>query len=115
MAGKICHIELKVKDMGAAKKFYGDIFGWTFHDFSGEYAMFDPGEGIGGALELASDTAPDGAVRFYIEVDDIESSLAGITEAGGHIEKEKSEIGGSFGHYAHFRDNTGNLLGLWSK
>lgn len=35
--GRLVHFEIHVSDMKRAKKFYGEVFGWSFHDWS-EYA-----------------------------------------------------------------------------
>ncbi|HLX23190.1 MAG TPA: VOC family protein [Usitatibacter sp.] len=33
--GKVIFVELMTPDIGAAKQFYGNLFGWTFRDFQG--------------------------------------------------------------------------------
>ena len=35
--GRLVHFEIHVEDMDRAKKFYGEVFGWKFEDWS-EYA-----------------------------------------------------------------------------
>ena len=48
---KIVHIEISAHDRAAAKKFYGDVFGWQFQDFDEmNYTTFNPGEGVGGSF-----------------------------------------------------------------
>ena len=37
MMGRLVHFEIHVSDMERAKKFYGEVFGWTFQDWT-EYA-----------------------------------------------------------------------------
>ena len=32
--GKVIHFEIHVDDMERAKKFYGEVFGWSFQDWS---------------------------------------------------------------------------------
>ena len=32
--GRLIHFEIHVDDMERAKKFYGEVFGWTFEDWS---------------------------------------------------------------------------------
>ena len=34
MLGRVIHFEIHVNDMERAKKFYGEVFGWTFEDWS---------------------------------------------------------------------------------
>lgn len=56
--GRLIHFEIHVDDMERAKKFYGEVFGWSFQDWS-EYAGMpyygavtgsDEEPGINGAL-----------------------------------------------------------------
>ena len=35
--GRLVHFEIHVNDMERAKKFYGEVFGWSFQDWS-DYA-----------------------------------------------------------------------------
>ena len=35
--GRLVHFEIHVNDMEQAKKFYGEVFGWSFQDWS-DYA-----------------------------------------------------------------------------
>ncbi len=32
--GRLVHLEIHVDDMEQAKKFYGEVFGWSFQDWS---------------------------------------------------------------------------------
>lgn len=32
--GRVVHLEIHVDDMEWAKKFYGEVFGWSFQDWS---------------------------------------------------------------------------------
>ncbi|MBL3644218.1 VOC family protein [Bacillus sp. RHFB] len=32
--GRLVHLEIHVDDMERAKKFYGEVFGWSFQDWS---------------------------------------------------------------------------------
>ncbi len=32
--GRIIHFEIHVDDIERAKKFYGEVFAWTFEDFT---------------------------------------------------------------------------------
>ena len=58
MKGKIVHIEIPADDTGRAMKFWGDLAGWQFQNYSEgqegapEYNMFE-GEPGGGALSVA--------------------------------------------------------------
>src|SRR3712207_3883164 len=81
--GRIVHFEIHVNDMERAKRFYGDVFGWKFEDYS-EYAEMpyfgavtgDDGElGINGALmqRQGPPPEPNQALNGYVctmQVDD---------------------------------------------
>ena len=65
--GRVVHFEVHVEDMERAKKFYGEVFGWKFEDWS-EYAGMpyfgavtgDEGVlGIDGALIKRQGKAPE--------------------------------------------------------
>lgn len=40
---KIDYVEFNVTDIGRAKAFYGDAFGWTFTDYGEAYCEFQDG------------------------------------------------------------------------
>lgn len=65
--GRLVHFEIHADDMERAKKFYSEVFGWTFEDWS-EYAGMpyfgavtgDPSEpGVNGALIKRQGPAPE--------------------------------------------------------
>ncbi len=113
--GSFCHIELSTTDIEKTRSFYEGIFGWTFQVFPGmeTYAMFETPSGPGGGFDAGppSDKGP----IVHIEVDDIDTALAKIEEAGGKTIAGKTKISDEFGYYAVFLDNVGNRLGLWSQ
>lgn len=116
MECKFAHIEIPVKDLKKAKKFYEEVFNWEINVETGfpGYAFFKTGEtGIGGAFD-ESDKTVSGNLMLYIEVEDILASGKKINAAGGKITKEKTDIGGEMGFYAVFEDVFGNVFGLWS-
>ena len=116
MECKIAHIEIPVKDVNEAKKFYETIFNWKVQINTGftDYAFFATGdEGVGGAF-TKSDKIAKGEIMLHIQVEDIPKTLEKIVNNKGKIVQEKTEINGSYGFYAIFEDNFGNILGLWS-
>ena len=65
--GRLVHFEIHVDDMERAKNFYGEVFGWTFEDYS-EYAGMpyfgavtgdDQQMGINGALMQRKSAPPE--------------------------------------------------------
>ncbi|MBK5482595.1 VOC family protein [Peribacillus sp. TH16] len=45
--GRLVHFEIHVDDMERAKKFYGEVFGWSFQDWSDFAGMPYLGAGTG--------------------------------------------------------------------
>ena len=111
--GGICYLEIPAPDLDLAKKFYGEVFGWTFEDVHESYCFFRDGQ-MGGGLDPDLPVAVDG-VRLYMNVQEIPATLERIFAAGGEIVREKTAIGDDNGFYAHFRDPNGNSFGIWSK
>jgi uncharacterized protein len=120
---KVVHFEIPVDDMAAAKRFYGEVFGWGLQAYGegDDYLMasttevgpdFRPTEpgAINGALMKRADDAP--APLIVVEVGSIDEYLGRIEAAGGAVVRPKSEVP-SMGYYAYVRDGQGNVIGLW--
>ncbi len=54
-------------------------------------------------------------INVYINVVDIEASLATVKASGGQVTKEKFLIGADIGYAAYFTDTEGNGLVLFSR
>src|SRR5690606_13349288 len=105
--GKIIHFEIHVGDMERAKKFYGEVFGWTFEDWS-DYAGMpyfgaitgDPNEpGINGALMQRQSVPPQNnqALNGFVctmGVEDYDSVEAKIISNGGQVALAKHALPG---------------------
>ncbi len=110
---KINYIEFQIKNIAAAKKFYGQSFGWTFQDYGPDYCAFNDGQMDGGfyTSKLSSKTANGGAlVVLYSE--DLEATLDIIVANGGKVVKDIFSFPG--GRRFRFEDPNGNELAVWS-
>jgi uncharacterized protein len=120
---RVVHFEIPVDDMEAAKRFYGELFGWGLQAYGdgNDYLLaattevgpdFRPTEpgAINGALMQRGADAP--APVVVIEVDSLDEYLGRVEEAGGEVVRPKSEVP-SMGYYAYVRDGQGNVIGLW--
>ena len=67
-------------------------------------------EGIGGHF-TALGHEPHHYTMFYVQVDDIEASLAKAASLGGKMVVPKVDI--PTGSFAWFSDPDGNVIGLW--
>ena len=108
-------IELPTNDVQASCKFYRELFGWnTGMSKDTDYGYFWPQTGVKGGFS-PNDTPASNGVVVYIETHDIEEVLNKAMDLGGEVVRRKTEIGGGHGFTARFKDNMGNVLGLWSK
>lgn len=104
------YVELTVADLGEAKRFYGEVFGWSFNDYGPSYAGIQgPEREVGG---LREGEAVRGGPLLVLYSEDLEASLAAVTAAGGTIAKETFEFPG--GRRFHFLDPSGNELAVWA-
>jgi len=109
------HIEIPVLDMARAKKFFGDVFQWTFVDHVPTYSLFkcpkepkDLGDAMGGGLDLV--TSEDKLLKYHVLcfiTDNVEASLEKAVAAGGKVLVPKFEIP-HVGWQAFFSDTEGN-------
>jgi uncharacterized protein len=113
MSHKIVHIEISAKDRKALSKFYADVFGWEIeHMDEMNYTTFKDDGGFGGGFNPVSEQNPAGTVTFYIETDDITTTLKDVEKAGGTILMPEAEIPNT-GKFGLFRDPQGNMVGLY--
>ena len=103
---RLNYVELPAADLPATRNFYEQLFGWKLTAFGPSYAATVTGDtdiGLQGDPAEAS-TAP----LPVIEVEDVETTLAGVTAAGGTIIRPIFTFPG--GRRFHFRDPSGNEL-----
>ncbi len=88
--------ELNTPDAAAARKFYGELFGWTSDEFMpmgelGEYRFFAHQGSTIGALSGCVAGAPAGW-RYYIRVPSISKSAEAVKAGGGTIAMGPHEV-----------------------
>lgn len=115
--GKIVWHDLTVKDADAARSFYADVVGWTYEEIDmGGYSDYvampaDGEEPAGGVCHARGVNANvPAAWLVYIQVENLEASLARVTEKGGVIVDGPREVGN--GSFAIIRDPFGAYCGL---
>jgi predicted enzyme related to lactoylglutathione lyase len=111
--GRIIHVELTATDVRRSAAFYAEVFGWqtTPSPFVGDYLTADTGKGDGIDGAIMTRAYQEQPVIFWLEVDDLEQSLADVRAAGGAADSEPQGIPG-VGRVAYVRDPEGTLLGL---
>jgi uncharacterized protein len=117
-AGHCAWNELSTSDPEAAKRFYGELFGWAKDgdlDMGplGKYEFLKASGGrfVLGAVMPKMPEMPVSAWTFYFRVPDIDRAAATIAEAGGTVTQAPMEIPG--GEYAlNALDQAGAAFGL---
>ncbi len=107
------HIEIPTTNIEKAKKFYGTVFGWTFSHLPDiDYTLVHTGKHPNGGFELVKRIPARGQVVAYVEVADIDATLAAVRKARGKVLLKKSPVG-SMGWRAQFASPEGVVLALW--
>ena len=103
---RLNYVELPVRDVPAAQRFYEQAFGWSLTEFAPTYSATVTGDtdiGLqGDAAEATRAPLP------VIDVDDVEAALAAVQAAGGEIVRPIFAFPG--GRRFHFLDPGGNEL-----
>ncbi|GAA1139538.1 VOC family protein [Ornithinicoccus hortensis] len=107
--------EIPTTDLAAGKTFYAAVLGWSFTSFGDDenYAGILNGEElVGGLYRVEPDTPTTSPVRIYVNVPDLEATLAAAEAAGGSVLTPREEVGGDMGWWAEIADPDGRWLGL---
>jgi predicted enzyme related to lactoylglutathione lyase len=109
------HIEIPVKNLTAAKTFFGKVFGWKFQDIPGiEYVMFRTENKPNGGFFKVKRMPKSGQINVYIEVKNIYTVLTKVKKAGGSVIVKKTSLG-DMGWFATIATPDGCHLSLWQK
>ena len=108
----IDYIELTVRDVDEAKRFYAAAFGWQFNDYGPDYAGIKGTDREVGGLARSS-TLRTGGPLVILYSNDLEKSVAAVRSAGGKIVREPFSFPG--GRRFQFTDPSGNELGVWAE
>ena len=119
MRAPVVHVELRGLDSEGLRTFYRDVFDWE-PDPSlsiGDYAVHQLADTT---LTAATGPVPEWSTQsctFFIQVDDIDATLARVEQAGGHAVMPKQESPPDFPAkhlrvFTKFVDPAGNVVGL---
>ncbi|KAF4409247.1 MULTISPECIES: VOC family protein [Streptomyces] len=113
--GVPCWADVMLPDLEAGKRFYGELFGWTFEDDGADHAHYTEAL-LDGRKAAALAPKPDGrmptAWGVYLATADASRAAARIRTAGGRLVSEPVTIDG-FGVMTHAVDPGGAVFGLW--
>lgn len=106
------HFEIPADDLDRAKKFFGNVFGWTYEQYMPDYALASTGDGPGidGAIMQKKD--PRQPITNAIDVKNLDETVAKVEANGGQIVVPKMPVP-NMGWVAYFKDTEGNIHGIW--
>ena len=103
---RLNYVELPVRDVGAARRFYEQAFGWSLTEFAPTYAAT-----LTGDTDIGLQGDPEESTKAplpVIEVDDLESALETVSRAGAQIVRPIFAVPG--GRRFQFLDPSGNEI-----
>ncbi len=117
MGSPLCHFEFLSNDPAQCKQFYSSVLDWEFDDTSMPgYTLIntggETGGETGGGLMKCPEKAPGPCLCVYYLVDDIPATLQKITDGGGTVIHDQTEIP-NVGWFAIVADPEGISFGLF--
>ena len=118
--GTFCWVELGTTDSAAAKKFYTELFGWTFEDSpvgpDMVYTMLKlDGKDVGALYQMGAEMTAQRIPPHwlsYISVTSADDAAAKAKQAGATLRKEPFDVF-TVGRMAVVQDPTGAVFALW--
>ena len=108
----INYIEFPVKDLPKAKRFFSQVFGWTFVDFGPEYCSISNASIDAGFFQSDKTMSTEsGSALIVIYSDNLDKTQEKIVGAGGKIVKPIFSFPG--GRRFHFCDSNNNEFAVW--
>ena len=101
---RLNYVELPVRDVPTARRFYEQAFGWSMTEFAPTYAAT-----LTGDTDIGLQGDPNESSRAplpVIEVEDLEAALAAVAQAGAEIVRPIFAFPG--GRRFQFLDPSGN-------
>jgi predicted enzyme related to lactoylglutathione lyase len=119
MGQPVVHFEIIGKDGDTLKSYFSELFGWEIDSsnpmgygiVSREGNTNAEGAGIGGGV-AGGPEGYEGHVMFYVEVPDVEASLAKAESLGGKRLMGPDEVPGAGIILGHLQDPEGHLVGV---
>lgn len=103
-------------DVEGAKRFYGDVLGWTFGESSSEYGHYTQAYADGKAVAAVVPPMPgqEGQSQWclYFASPDAAATAEKIRENGGEVLMEPMQVG-EFGTMCLAREPSGAVFGVW--
>ncbi|MBL0214408.1 MAG: VOC family protein [Myxococcales bacterium] len=105
--------DLTTTDVDGAKRFYGEVFNWTFERSEGDYVHVKTGDRmIGGMRARSANEHQPPAWLGYVVVDDVAATVATIETQGGRVYMPTTVMD-KVGTFAVTADPTGAVFAPW--
>lgn len=116
--GVPCWVDAQLSDVAAGKRFYGELFGWTFEDGAGPTSpdprstqAYSEGRAVA-ALAPKLDGRMPTVWNVYFATPDAYALARRIRAEGGRIVSDPAPVG-TYGTVALAADPEGAVFGLW--
>jgi uncharacterized protein len=114
--GQFCWADLGTSDANAAKKFYGELFGWKAVDMPAgpdmTYTMLNKGDKDVAALFHQTQPGVPPCWNNYVSVTNVDDAAKKASELGGKIIKAAFDVMDA-GRTAVLQDPTGAVVSVW--
>lgn len=117
--GSPCWADAMFRDLEGAKRFYGELLGWTFTESSTEHGNYTEAHADGKAVAAVVPPLPgqdgqDGLSQWclYFAAEDAAATAGRIRDRGGQVLMEPMRVG-DFGTMCLARDPGGVVFGVW--
>ncbi len=111
MDGSVSFFEIGVSDVGMARTFYGELFGWDFVDETAGATIETPS--IPGGLHGGD---PGASPYLFFRVSDMTGAVARVQELGGeigeYVSSDDPETVAASGRFVTCTDDQGSSFGL---
>ena len=107
------YLEIPSRNLAGTKRFFGELFAWTFTDYGPDYAAFDDGRTTGGFFRSEKTVGVDAGsplIVFYHEA--LEEIRGKVIALGGRITRDIFDFPG--GRRFHFADPGEGEFAIWS-
>ncbi|CAL9323178.1 VOC family protein [Streptomyces sp. SudanB182_2057] len=114
--GTPCWADAMFSDLKGAKRFYGDVLGWTFGESSPQYGNYTQAYAHGKAVAAVVPPMPGQEGRsqwcLYFASPDAAATARRIRECGGEVLLEPMRVA-DFGTMCLAREPSGAVFGVW--
>ncbi|MFI1395319.1 VOC family protein [Streptomyces sp. NPDC020681] len=114
--GAPCWADAMFPDLEAAKRFYGELLGWTFGESSEEFGhythAFSDGKAVAAVVPQLPGVEGPASWNLYFATADAAATAARIRENGGTVTMEPIEVG-EFGTMLSAQDPSGVFFSAW--